>query len=103
MSRSYKKTPWCGDHKGKIKKRIANQTVRQMLKNYDLIVQKGAYKKLYCSYDICDYGWICSWEDYWEGEWNTHIWISHMRPDKEHKEPDKKECYRKWLKYYRNK
>ena len=34
MSRSYKKTPWCGDKKGKSKKRIANRTVRQYLKNH---------------------------------------------------------------------
>ena len=32
MSKSYKKTPWCGDHKGKLKKRIANHHVRKWLK-----------------------------------------------------------------------
>lgn len=32
MSRSYKKTPWCGDHKGKSKKRIANHHVRNWFK-----------------------------------------------------------------------
>ena len=62
----YKKTPWCGDHKGKSKKRIANHHVRNWFKrNPDAILPPGAYKKIYCSWDICDYGWIHTWEDYW--------------------------------------
>ena len=48
MSRSYKKTPWSGDRKGKIKKRIANQTVRSWLKQHpDVKLSKGDFKKIY--------------------------------------------------------
>lgn len=54
MSRSYKKTPWCGDRKGK-------------------------------------------------SEWRSYRWICSMFPNREHKEPDNQECYRKWLKYYHSK
>ena len=62
MSRSYKKTPWAGDKKGKIKKRIANHYVRQHLKNHtDLTLGPSDYKKLYESWDICDFYGIVSW------------------------------------------
>ena len=30
-----------------------------------MILPPGAYKKIHCSWDICDYGWIRTWEDYW--------------------------------------
>ena len=49
-----------------LKKRIANHHVRNWLKeNPDVILPPGGYKKIHCSWDICDYGWICTWEDYW--------------------------------------
>ena len=49
MSRSYKKTPWAGDKKGKIKKRIANQTVRSWLKQHpDVKLSKSDFKKNIC-------------------------------------------------------
>lgn len=101
MSRSYKKTPWCGDNKGKKKKRIANHAVRQWLKrNMSQDLAPGGYKKLYETWDICDYGWTCTWEQYWESEWNSYYWACLMFPSHNHKKPDKKECYRKWLKFY---
>ena len=104
MSRSYKKTPWCGDRKGKNKKRIANHTVRQYLKNHmDLQLAPSDYKKLYSSWDICDYGWVFTWEQYWENEWRMYHWFCTMFPNQKRKEPNEKDCYRKWLKYYRNK
>ena len=104
MSRSYKKTPWCGDSKGKSKTRIANHIERQYLKNHmDLNLAPGDYKKLYETWDICDYGWTLTWEQYWKSEWRSYRWICSMFPNREHKEPDKQECYRKWLKYYHSK
>lgn len=103
MSRSYKKTPWCGDHKGKIKKRLANKSVRAWLDRHpEETPQGGAYRKLYCSWNICDYGWICTWEEYWEGEWkNYYRWLA--RGWEPNQVPDEKECYRHWLRFYRNK
>ena len=104
MSRSYKKTPWCGDRKGKDKKRIANHVVRQWLKrNMDQTLAPSNYKKLYETWNICDYSWTLTWEQYWKSEWKSYRWICSMLPNCEHKEPNKKECYRKWLKYYHNK
>ena len=58
MSRSYKKHSWCGDHKGTGKKRTAWKTVRQWQKDHpDILLQGGAYKKIYETWDICDYHW----------------------------------------------
>lgn len=104
MSRSYKKTPWCGDKKGKSKKKIANHVVRRSLeRDFNLNVQGGNYKKLYETWDICDYGWTCTWEEYWRNEWKWYYWEIEKYPHRNPQEPDKKECYRKWLKYYHNK
>ena len=103
MSKSYKKTPWCGEHKGKSKKRIANHHVRNWFKrNPDVILPPGAYKKIHCSWDICDYGWICTWEDYWNDcqKWHQE---AINRGWGHYANLDKNEEYRKWLKYYKNK
>ena len=93
MSRSYKKTPWSGDKKGKEKKRIANHKVRQKLKN----------KKLYETWDICDYGWIITFEEFMESEWKNYRWLKINFPDRVIEEPDEKQSYRIWLKFYHNK
>jgi hypothetical protein len=53
MSRSYKKIPMTTDH-GKytyIDKRMANKKVRHTKD----IPDGGAFKKVFCSYDICDW------------------------------------------------
>ena len=99
MSRSYKKASYCGDKKGKDKKRIANHAVRNYLKDINKVLSKGGFKKVFCSYDICDYWWLQSWEEYWE---------DCLRGYKEHPEwykqpPNKKEEYRSWYKSYKMK
>lgn len=101
MSRSYKKTPYCGDNKGKDKKRMANKKVRMFLKNLDHELKYGDYKKIYESYDICDFYLSETWEEYWEWclrhyyEWNsTGITMPF---------PNKKEEYRNWYKTYKMK
>lgn len=97
MSRSYKHTPYCGDNKGKAKKRNANAKVRTKMKDLDFILANGnAYKKVYESYNICDFGWVTSWQEYWE----ICIRMWH-RYGGEY--PDKKQEYRYWLHHYRNK
>lgn len=65
MSRSYKKHPFCkdGNNSSKKDKIIANRIVRAKNKiiingaerEYIPIRSRGAYKKVYCSYDINDY------------------------------------------------
>ena len=104
MSRSYKKNPWCGDKKGKYKKRIANHIVRKYIKEHmDFGLDPSGYKKLYETRNICDLGWGMTWEQFWRSEWKSYKWSCLMFPNQEHKEPDKKECYRQWRKYYYNK
>ena len=99
MSRSYKKTPWCGDNKGTTKKRQAWKKVRQWQKEHpDILLQGRDYKRIYETYDICGYERIITWEKYWEfcQEW-------YLLNPKQHKKPDKKEEYQFWLKHYKNK
>ena len=57
MSRSYKKTAGWTDHGSpwsKYAKRFANRVVR----NSKDVPSGGAYKKLYCSWNICDYKFL---------------------------------------------
>ena len=99
MSRSYKKTPWSGDAKGKDKKRNANSKVRMFFKNLDNELQNSAYKKIYETWDICDFGGITTWNEYWElcqRRYEEH-------PEWYRKPPNKKEEYRKWYKWYKMK
>lgn len=97
MSRSYKKTPWTGDKKGKSKKRCANSKIRMFLKNPNHKLQNNSYKKVYDSYDICDYGWLETWEQY-KKELETR---NYLYPSEE-KINWKKE-YQYWYKTYKMK
>jgi hypothetical protein len=57
MSRSAKKTWGWTDHKSpnsRLQKRFANKKVRRTSD----IPSGGAYKRLYCSYTICDYRFL---------------------------------------------
>lgn len=54
MSRSYKHTPRCGEQKTKFAKRWANRRIR-CLTTEDALPQHASYKKLFCSWSICDY------------------------------------------------
>ena len=54
MSRSYKKTSYCGDKKGKDKKRCANHKVRSYLKQHPEESLKGrSFRKIFPTWDIC--------------------------------------------------
>ena len=98
MSRSYKRVPWTGDTKGKIKKRIANHKVRNWLKKHPEEPLNGTkYKKVYESWDICDYGWVYTWKAYWSRK------IQDWKKDKKEPFPNKKEEYRKWYLIYKMK
>ena len=99
MSRSYKKNPWSGDTKGKWKKRQANSKVRMYLKNQENEVSNNEYKKISDSWDICDYGWIQTWEQYW----NYCLKSYERHPEYYKTPPNKKEEYRKWYKWYKMK
>ena len=99
MSRSYKKVPYCGDKKGKDKKRIANHAVRNYLKDLDKTLSRGSFKKIFCSYDICDYGWLQSWEEYWEDLTKSY----QQHPEWYKQPPNKKKEYRFWYKHHKMK
>ena len=97
MSRSYKKTPYTGDTKGKDKKHLANSKVRARLRDHDYeLADGGAFKKIYEQYEICDYGWIMTWPEYWHAQVD-----SYERYGGDY--PNKKQEYRKWIKWYRSK
>lgn len=101
MSRSYKKTPYCGDNKGTENKRNAWKKVRSWLKNNpEEVISGGNYKKLYETWDICDYYWICSWQSFWENE--IELWKRFDEP-KGKPFPNEKECYQKWVTTYKTK
>ena len=103
MSRSYKKTPYSGDNKGKAKKRIANKKVRSWFKrNPDAKISRGDFRKIQNPWDICDY---CtkfeSFEEWWEWEQAWYSELKSIRPNL--KEPNKKKSYRDSYKGYKMK
>ena len=62
MSRSCKKHPYCGDQSNKkFGKKCANRRVRYY--KGDLANGKS-YIKLFEQWDICDFGWILTWEQF---------------------------------------
>ena len=62
MSRSYKKEPVVKDYNRNSKK-YANRKVRRIFKNCDY-PNGSAYKKLYCSWDICDWRFRETYREY---------------------------------------
>ena len=75
MSRSYKKHAYCGDKKDKELKRMANHKVRQYLKrNPEVTLKPSQFKRLFESWEICDYGWLCDWEEYWQFTNKGRFW-----------------------------
>lgn len=97
MSRSYKKTPRCGDQKDKIYKRISNKKVR---KCKDTLNNKS-YKKLFCSYDICDYETVGeTFNQYYEravSNWYRYGW-KYGDPF-----PDKRKVYQEYMRWFKRK
>ena len=62
MSRSYKHTPYYKCEKScRVGKHIANIKVRRSKEEFK---SGSMYKKLYDSWDICDYEHICFWKEY---------------------------------------
>ena len=92
MSRSYKKVPCCKDHTRGMKK-CANRFVRR---NYLAVPSGMAYKKLFCSWNICDYKFLESFSAYKVSYRKWEFW--HNR----NKHSDK-ELYRMWYKDYKMK
>ena len=100
MSRSYKKTPRSGDSKDKFFKRYANRKIRHKSfeeENY----QNKAYKKEFCSYNICDYEWVgTTFEEFYQDAIkNWHKWGRfHNKPY-----PSREECLERYSRWYKRK
>lgn len=88
MSRSYKRIPCCKDHNLGAK-RLANKKVRR---NNWSILAGNSYKKIFCSYSICDYKFLDSFLEYK----NSHEKYNGKRYSD-------KELYKKWYKAYKMK
>lgn len=99
MSRSYKKTPYCGDNKNKKQKRFANKRVRNFLKNCENELLHSDYKKVYESWNICDFGWVTPWQEYW----NNQLKHYHNHPEWFENFPNKQEEYNKWYRWFKMK
>ena len=105
MSRSYKKSEYAGDNKDKELKRLANHRVRQRLKhNLDYTPKPADYKRMFESWEICDYGWLCSWKEYWQRQLDWYYCDHHNRYRRsDDTPPDYKEEYCNWHRYYKMK
>ena len=101
MSRSFKKTAYCGDNKGKLKKRRANDKVKSFFKkNPEIKISRGDFRKIQNPWDICDFYDIESFETYW----NFELTFYEANKDIYNlPEPNKKEAYRNWYKAYKMK
>lgn len=89
MSRSYKRVPCCKDY-NKGMKACANRYLRR---NHLLVPSGKAYKKFFCSWDICDYKFLESFHTFRE-KWN-HGYCRRKYSDRE--------LYRMWYKNYKMK
>ena len=104
MSRSYKKVGYSGDKKDKELKRLANHRVRQRLKrDLEYTPKPADFKRMFESWEICDYGWLCEWDEYWNRQLEWY-YCDHMRRwTRDDAPPDYKEEYRIWHRYYKMK
>ena len=91
MSRSYKKFPFCKcENSCKSGKKFANKKVRRHKKE---ISNGRSYKKLYESWDICDYRSSMTWQEWQE-------WCHHPRWwGRKQEEP----IYYEWYRAYKRK
>lgn len=103
ISRSYKKTPYCGDKKSKDFKRYANRVVRQHLKNSHDKLNYKSYRKVYESWNICDFCAIApDFETYCKQEidrwymYSIYPWFNDPFPTRE-------QLRKEYRKYYKSK
>ena len=96
MSKSYKRTPRCGDRKDKYFKKYANRKVRRLPMDEHPLKGK-TYKKVLHDYSICDYETVgISFEQYWERlvkRWYEWGWRYCSYPDRD-------EAYQKYCRWF---
>ena len=102
ISRSYKKTPYCGDKKSKDLKRYANRIIRQRLKNSDDKLNYKSYRKAYESWNICDFYTIApDFETYYK--FMVDQWHSRQSNGWHEPYPTREQARKEYRKYYKNK
>lgn len=102
ISRSYKKTPYCGDKKSKDLKRYANRVIRQRLKNSDDKLNYKSYRKAYESWNICDFYTIApDFETYYK--FMVDQWHSRQANGWHEPYPTREQTRKEYRKYYKNK
>lgn len=99
MSRSYKKTPYCGDKKDKFFKNYSNRRLRRSKLIHDL--QHKDYKKYSCSWNICDYYYLgtTNFSNYYK--YAIDFWWRYQQPYKE--KPTRLDIWKEYNKLYRRK
>lgn len=85
MSKSYKKVP-CVKDKNKGSKKLANRRLRRSLIDKNLLPQNSFYKRLNESYDISDYTFKVTFQEY--KQWNNG---------------NENELYQEWYRTYKAK
>lgn len=68
MSRSYKKNFWTKEY-NKGSKKQASRITRRSLNKLDAGYKGNRHKKVYCSWEISDYRFHCSWEQFRKWNW----------------------------------
>ena len=103
MSRSYKKTPYCGDESSKkYGKKRANVIVRRRLnKDLDFDANNSLYKRVYEQWDICDYYSIRTFPEY------LKLFVYDREDGLYHSDTNrvytKEQLYERWCSFYKRK
>lgn len=82
-------------------KRQANKKLRQQLKDPEFDVSNAGFKKNFESWEICDYGFVVSWEEHWQACLDAYQRLVNMGIPTD--APNKEEEYRIWEKTYKRK
>ena len=104
MSRSYKKHPTAGDKNDGFNKKYFNRKLRRKLKNdFDYELPNNSFKKANQSWDIKDYSFSMTWEEYCD--WAMESWKHGLAAGYESEKtmPNKEECYKEWKRHYQRK
>lgn len=91
MSRSYKKTHYCGDRKNQFSKNYSNRLIRRSKSE---LPKGAAYKKVFPSYKICECKFFySSFESYYRSL--VECWNERRRQSDPY--PNRKEAYRDYV------
>lgn len=105
MSRSYKKNCFCTDNGER--KRFGKRQANKLIRRTSGIADGMSYKKYYCSWDICDYKFHRTWEDFKKEPTHWEKFVYTFEGNKLKKWTkiilSENEVYRKWYKMFKMK